>query len=107
VAGNILKGDMAPIHWREMGALDDSHVIIDLREAWELKSSGAIPGAVNIPLDELRERLPGLDRDKTHVLYCAVGMRGYLGQRILMQNGFRAKNLSGGYATWLYGREVK
>jgi len=59
-----------------------------------------VPGAVNIPLRELRERLGELDRSKTYIVYCAAGLRGYLAHRILAQNGFASKNLGGGYTTY-------
>jgi rhodanese-related sulfurtransferase len=55
---------------------------------------------LNIPLNELRGRLNELDRSKRYIPYCAIGLRGYLGHRILVQNGFRSRNLSGGYKTW-------
>jgi NADPH-dependent 2,4-dienoyl-CoA reductase/sulfur reductase-like enzyme/rhodanese-related sulfurtransferase len=102
VAANILKGDMDVIHWDELGSLDmNDHVLIDLRDSDELEASGRIPGAVNIPVNSLRARLPELDREKTQVLFCAVGLRGYVAHRILAQKGFRSKNLSGGFRTYL------
>jgi rhodanese-related sulfurtransferase len=67
----------------------------------ELKKRGLIDGAVHIPIDELRTRLDELDRDKQYILYCAVGMRSYLGYRILLQHGLKINNLSGGYMTYL------
>jgi len=101
VAANILKGDMDVIHWDELDVLDmNAHVLIDLRDPDEQESSGMIPGAVNIPVNNLRSRLPDLDRKKTFILFCAVGMRGYVAHRILSQHGFRSKNLSGGYKTY-------
>ena len=73
--------------------------VLDVREPAE-NEMGAIPGSVNIRLGELRARLGELDRTKTYVTCCAVGLRGYLAERILKQNGFKACNLSGGWATW-------
>lgn len=73
--------------------------VIDVREPSE-NEMGAVPGAINIPLGSLRERLNELDRAKTYVTCCAVGLRGYLAERILKQNGFKVYNLSGGWATW-------
>ena len=62
---------------------------------------GSIPGFVNIPLDELREHLGELPRERPVVVSCAVGLRGYLASRILTQHGFRdVRNLSGGYTMW-------
>ena len=56
-------------------------------------------------MNRLREELQGLDKDKQYIPYCAVGMRGYLAHRILVQNGFKSKNLSGGYRTFVGAEE--
>ncbi len=74
-------------------------VVLDVREPEE-NELGAIPGAVNIRLGELRKRLGELDKTKQIICCCQVGLRGYLAERILKQNGFRAANLSGGWLTW-------
>lgn len=74
-------------------------IIIDAREVDEY-SAGAIPGAINLPLTRLRQRLNQLDKTKFYVVYCQVGLRGYLAERILKQNGFKCANLSGGWLTW-------
>ena len=101
VAANILKGDMKIIHQNELGETGhEQNVLIDLRTPEELKKRGFIDGAVHIPIDELRTRLDELDQNKQYIPYCAVGMRAYLGYRILLQYGFKAKNLSGGYTTY-------
>ena len=105
-ASNLLKGDVKNIYWSDIKGLDpEKDVLIDLRDKGELNDSGAIEGSLHIPLNELRKRLPELDRDKNYILYCAVGLRGYLGHRILDQNGFKSRNLSGGYRTYMAGRE--
>jgi rhodanese-related sulfurtransferase len=57
--------------------------------------------AVHIHVDELRDRLDELDRNKTYIAYCTVSLRGYIAYRILVQKGFKAKILSGGMETWL------
>ena len=89
-----------------MSEIDHSgYVLIDLRNKDELETAGKIPGAVNIPLPELRKKLPELDKSKTYIPFCAVGLRGYIGYRILVQNGFTAKNLSGGFRTYLGTKE--
>ncbi len=100
VAHNILKGDMQIVTWQSVRELPEDHVLIDLREKSEIDETGYINGAVHIPLDDLRDMLPELDRNKTYVVYCAVGLRGYIAYRILVQRGFKAKNLSGGYTTY-------
>lgn len=98
---NILKGDFDVILWNELEALDKNNtIVLDVREPIE-RELGYIEGSTNIPLDELRDRLDELDQDKLIVPYCAIGLRGYIAARILMQNGFeRVKNLSGGYSTY-------
>lgn len=100
VAENILTGKSRIIHWRDIAGLDAGTIRIDVRSREEY-SLGTIPGFINIPVDELRERLNELPKDKPIVVTCAVGLRGYLGYRILVQNGFGdVRNLSGGYKTW-------
>lgn len=100
-AGNIINGDLAVIHWHEIGHLDrESSLFVDVRTAAEYET-GHLPGAVNIPIEELRERLSELPADKELILYCRVGFRGYLAYRILVQNGFKkVRNLSGGWLTY-------
>lgn len=100
VAENILAGRVRVIQWREIAALGDETLRIDVRTRDEF-AMGSIPGFVNIPLDELREHLDELPRERPVVVSCAVGLRGYLASRILTQHGFRdVRNLSGGYTTW-------
>lgn len=103
VAGNVLKGDVETIYPDEIKELIvKEHILLDLRTEEELKESGKIPNSLNIPVDELRERLHELDQAKTYILYCAVGMRGYIAWRILSQKGFKSKNLSGGFLMYNY-----
>lgn len=98
VAANILRGDMVPVYPEDMANLDpEKHMLVDLRTPIELKMNGSLPGALNIPVDNLRDRLSELDKEKTIILYCAVGLRGYVGYRILAQLGFTVKNLCGGF----------
>ena len=96
VAENVLTGKSDVVAPDTIPA--DAQVI-DVREPSE-HEMGAVLGAINIPLGSLRARLNELDRAKTYVTCCAVGLRGYLAERILKQNGFKAYNLSGGWATW-------
>jgi len=63
--------------------------------------AGAIPGSLHIPIDELRGRFGELPRDKEFLVYCATGLRSYVVCRMLTQNGFRCRNLSGGYTFYL------
>lgn len=88
---------MPIITWRELVQQKNEVMLIDTRTPEEF-SSGSIPGAINIPLDDLRDRMSEVPASKPVVLFCAVGLRGYLAQRILMGNGYRnVRNLSGGY----------
>jgi rhodanese-related sulfurtransferase len=106
VAANILKGDAQTVNWSELSALSkDKDVLVDLRNQDELDAAGAIEGSVHIALPALRERLPELDKEKNYIPYCAVGLRSYIGHRILAQNGFRSRSLAGGYRTYLGAKE--
>lgn len=106
VASNLIKGDLEKINWDQVKDIDsESEVLLDVRSRIELKTSGSIEGAVHIPIDELRDRIGELDREKTYVAFCAVGQRSYLAYRILTQNGFRARNLAGGFRTYLAATE--
>ena len=101
VAGNILSGKMTPLYWRELRDADLSRVtLVDVRTQDEFEL-GAIPGAVNMPLDELREHLDEIPRDKPVWVYCGVGLRGYLASNILKGHGFKeVRNLVGGIKTY-------
>ncbi len=101
VAGNILSGKMKPIYWRELRDIDRSTVtIVDVRTPEEF-ATGAIEGAINIPLDDMRQMIGRIPTDKPIVLYCGVGLRGYLASCILSQRGFDdVRNLVGGLKTY-------
>lgn len=100
VAENILSEKSRIIQWRELAELPADTIRIDVRTHDEYKL-GTIPGFINIPVDELRKHLDELPKEKPIVVTCAVGLRGYLAYRILVQNGFKhVRNLSGGYKTW-------
>lgn len=104
VAENILTGKVKTAQWRDIEGLSKEAHIVDVRTREEF-ALGSIPGSVNIPVDELRSRLPELPLDKDIVVTCAVGLRGYVAYRILVQNGYeRVRNLSGGYKTWSLAR---
>lgn len=100
-ASNVLKGDCKLIHWDEIAKMDTGKsVLMDVRTPAEF-SLGTIEGAVNIPLDEMRGRLEEFPKDKEIIIFCQVGLRGYLACRILMQKGYsNVRNLSGGYRTY-------
>ena len=106
VAANILKGDVKNINWNEMIDIDpETNILIDLRNPDELKEAGKINGALHIPLPHLRKRLGELDPGKNYIMFCAIGLRGYVGYRIMSQRGLKAKNLNGGYKTFLGAKE--
>jgi NADPH-dependent 2,4-dienoyl-CoA reductase/sulfur reductase-like enzyme/rhodanese-related sulfurtransferase len=99
-AENILEGRIQPFYWDEVSSVSKNEFILDVRTDKEFLSGG-INNAVNIPLDELRERLDELPREERIYIYCQIGLRGYLAARILLQNGFtEIYNLSGGYRLW-------
>ncbi|HEX2947931.1 MAG TPA: CoA-disulfide reductase [Clostridia bacterium] len=100
-ASNILKGDSRIFHWDEVASIDKTKgMLIDVRSREEFEL-GTINGAVNIPLDEIRDRLDEISHDKDIHIFCQVGLRGYLAYRILIQKGYPSvRNLSGGYKTY-------
>lgn len=101
VAGNILSGKMTPLYWREMQQADKSQVtLVDVRTPDEY-ALGTIPGAINIPLDNLRERLADIPKNLPVYLFCGVGLRGYLASNILKSKGYPdVRNLIGGLKTY-------
>ena len=101
VAEDIITGKNNPVYWRELRDIEmENKFLLDVRTPDEF-SLGSLPGAVNIPLDELRDRLAELPKDKMIYTFCAVGLRGYLAYRILTQHGFdKVRNLSGGLKTY-------
>lgn len=102
VAENTADGITRTLQWHELdAALRDGATLVDVRSPAE-HAAGSIPGAVNIPLDELRERegeLPG----GPVVVHCMVGQRGHTAARLLAQRGHDVRNLDGGYRTWVAG----
>lgn len=97
VAQNVLAGLADTFTYEQLTSFDRSEtILLDVRTELEF-ANGHLSGALNIPVDELRQRLSELNRDKLILAYCQVGLRGYVAARILMQNGFRVKNMTGGY----------
>ncbi|HEX5133289.1 MAG TPA: FAD-dependent oxidoreductase [Candidatus Krumholzibacteria bacterium] len=91
VPANVLRGDMPLCHWEDV----DGGFLLDVREPSELEVD-AVPGVLNIPLPDLRARLDELPRDREILVVCRSAQRAYVATRILLQNGFRARNISGG-----------
>jgi rhodanese-related sulfurtransferase len=102
VASELLRGEHPQVDVDTVlsNDTDEPMFLLDVRTRHEFES-GHIPGAINIPVDELRSRLAELPRTRRIAAYCQVGQRGYLATRILQQNGFSASNIGGGYKTYL------
>jgi rhodanese-related sulfurtransferase len=97
LAENVLNGDMPVADWLEVGRTDA--LLLDVREPDEF-ARGHVPGAVNLPLPQLRTRWRELPREREIWIGCGVGQRAYFATRFLLQHGYRARNLSGGWATY-------
>ncbi|MDP2996629.1 MAG: rhodanese-like domain-containing protein [Bryobacterales bacterium] len=96
-AANVARGDVALARWDDLP--DTGALLVDVRDPAEY-ARDHIDGAINIPLDQLRDRLNELPRDREIWVNCAAGQRSYYALRILKQRGFHARNLSGGYQTY-------
>lgn len=99
VAANLMAGLSDGVSVQQYLDNKECYTVLDVREDMEC-AVGTIPSAVQIPLPQLRERLSELDKQKDYLVYCAVGIRGYIAERILKQKGFKASNLMGGYRMW-------
>jgi NADPH-dependent 2,4-dienoyl-CoA reductase/sulfur reductase-like enzyme/rhodanese-related sulfurtransferase len=101
VAAGLLRADHPQVDVEDTvnASANGRSILVDVRTAQEF-ASGHIPGAVNVPVDELRSRLNELPRDREVAVYCQVGQRGYLATRILSQAGFDVVNICGGYKTY-------
>ncbi|MDF4360699.1 rhodanese-like domain-containing protein, partial [Vibrio parahaemolyticus] len=104
VANNIIKGDATAIHYDEIDNLTKDQILLDVRNPGELESVGYLEGAINIPVDQLRHRMSELPKDKEIVIYCQVGLRGNVAYRQLVNNGYKARNLIGGYRTYKFAK---
>ncbi|MCL2856780.1 MAG: FAD-dependent oxidoreductase [Oscillospiraceae bacterium] len=99
IAQNILEGNANLVDYNYMlAAAPERTILLDVRTPGEF-ARGHVEGALNIPVDELRERLGELDKDKEIIEYCQVGLRGHVAERILASGGFEVKNVSGGWKT--------
>lgn len=94
---NIIEGVSENIQWYDLtNELAKGKLLLDVRTKAEVLN-GHFENSINIPLDELRERLSELDSSKEYIISCHSGLRSYIGERILKQNGFKVKNLDGAY----------
>lgn len=98
IAANVVRQDVTLAHWEAVPG--SSALMLDVRDPVEYKS-GHIEGAANLPLDQIRDRIDELPRDREIWTYCFVGQRSYYAARALTQFGFQVKNISGGYMTYL------
>lgn len=100
VAQNVLTEDVGIAQWNDIASLDPrATLLLDVRRSDE-RAQGFIPDSYHIPLDELRQRLSELPRDREIIAYCHSGQRSYIAVRILSHHGFHARNLTGAYRTW-------
>ena len=103
MATNALRGDMPLADWSQLGSTPA--VLLDVREPDEF-ARGHLEGAVNVPLSQLRKRIEEVPRGRPLWVYCAAGQRAYFAQRLLMQQGWDVRNLSGGFTTYTLLREA-
>ncbi|MFE8697859.1 CoA-disulfide reductase [Cytobacillus sp. FJAT-53684] len=106
VATNVMEGELEQVQWHEIDEIiEKGGLLIDVRESNE-RENGFIKGSKNISLNELRENVPSLPKEQTIYVSCQVGLRGYLASRILRNNGYKVKNVDGGWKTYssVYGR---
>jgi len=101
VAENMLNGDLEAVNYDELDALllNKDMILVDVRTEKEFEK-GSIPNAINLDLDTIRQNLDFFDKNKTYVIYCQVGLRGYLAHAILRNNNIKSVNLNGGYSIW-------
>ena len=100
VAQNILSGRSKMLTWDQVAKLDkEEYILVDVRTEVEFLN-GHVEGAINIPVDTLRERLGELDPGKKIIEYCQVGLRGHVAESILSQHGYEVINVTGGYKSY-------
>lgn len=104
IAANVMRGDIALAHWEDIH--NTEALILDVRTPEEFKRD-QVEGALNMPLDEIRDRMNELPRDREIWTYCFVGQRSYYATRALTQYGFNVKNVSGGFKTFLLHESSK
>ncbi|MDA8141285.1 MAG: FAD-dependent oxidoreductase [Desulfobacteraceae bacterium] len=104
IAANVLRGDAPVSHWEEIG--DTNALILDVREPIEYKRDH-VEGATPLPLEQIRDRIGELPKEREIWTYCFVGQRSYYASRMLIQHGFKVKNISGGFKSYLMHEAVK
>jgi NADPH-dependent 2,4-dienoyl-CoA reductase/sulfur reductase-like enzyme/rhodanese-related sulfurtransferase len=105
IAENLLTGFTENVQWHDIDALKaDGYVLVDVRTPAEF-AAGALPHAINVPLDELRERFDELPQAPI-IVYCQVGQRGHTATVLIREKGHRAVNLDGGFKTWTASQKI-
>lgn len=100
-AMNLLEGISDSIQWNELeDKQKEGNLLLDVRSRTELEQNRLMQGTINIPLDELRDRLSELDKNKAYIVSCHSGQRSYIAERILKQHGFTVKNLDGAFSLY-------
>ncbi|MBG9978901.1 FAD-dependent oxidoreductase [Ruoffia tabacinasalis] len=98
---NLMEGLSESVQWYELEDKQaEGYLLLDVRNEGELKTNGRLKGAVNIPLDSLRDRMAELPKDQPIIVSCHSGLRSYIAERMLKQNGYKAKNLDGAFALY-------
>ncbi len=106
VAENVLTGKVETVLSKDIDNRDkDKVILLDVRDDIEIEN-GKIEGAIEIPINQLRNRLSEIPKDKEVWIYCQIGLRGYIAARILMANGYKVKNLNGGYKTYIMNKFI-
>ncbi|WP_409439248.1 FAD-dependent oxidoreductase [Psychromonas sp. GE-S-Ul-11] len=105
VASNVIKGEEIVFHSDFLSKGSEQYLLVDVRGEGEVANSGMIPGAINIPLDQLRQSLAKLSKDEELLVYCQVGLRGHVASCLLTNLGYKVRNMSGGYKTWLLANQ--
>lgn len=106
VASNVVRGQHKIAHAADLLESKDDVVLVDVRNPTEIGVLGTIEHAINIPVNQLRDNLDRLPKDKTLLVFCAVGLRGYVAYKMLSQLGYNVKNVTGGYTTYQMVKRV-
>lgn len=105
---NLMEGLSDSVQWYELeDKQQEGYLLLDVRNESELEKNGRLKGSVNIPLDSLRERMSEVPTDQPIIVSCHSGLRSYLAERILKQNGYKVKNLDGAFALYSTVRPEK
>jgi pyruvate/2-oxoglutarate dehydrogenase complex dihydrolipoamide dehydrogenase (E3) component/rhodanese-related sulfurtransferase len=107
-AMNIIEGVSESIQWYELEKMQEAgYQLLDVRSESEIESLGALKGAINIPVDDLRARVGELSKETPIIVSCQSGLRSYIAERVLKQNGFTVKNLDGAFSLYATVRPEK